>query len=315
MNAWLHASKFRNCSFGSGLFALVLALTTAGCSPPVPSAQNDVAPVPAAATDASPAMDHGAMAADPSDEPMSPDTPMVEATATIAGAFGIGKPVTITLHVRDMMSGKPMGPEAFVIAHTQKIHVMAIDPSLTDYSHSHPDPTATPGEWRFDFLPKFDRPYHLWLEMQPVGGKHAYVMLTVNDTGASAPVEKTPSLDAHIGEIRAHLRFDAPLVAGQAAMGHVWFERGSKPFAALEPVMGAYSHIVAISEDWTTVAHVHPMGAEPSQTSDRGGPTIDFHLEPVRPGFLKVFAQIQVDDQKLYLPFGVVVASSEKRPQ
>lgn len=73
--------------------------------------------------------------------------------------------------------------------------------------------------------------------------------------------------------------------------------------------MGAYSHIVGIAEDWRTIAHVHPMGTEPKAASDRGGPTIDFHLEPRRAGFLKLFAQIQVDGHDVFLPFGLTVST------
>lgn len=253
------------------------------------------------------------MAADDSGSVMDPNAPMAVAKAEASGLFGSGKPVTVTLHVVDMMSGKPMGPESFEVAHTEKIHVLGVDPSLTDYSHSHPVPGAKPGDWRFQFTPKFDRPYHLWLDVKPVGGAHQYVMVAINEKGMPVPVEKTLSLTAAVGDINATLAFDAPLVTGQAAMGHLQFQRDGKPFAALEPVMGAYSHIVGISEDWTSIVHVHPMGMEPSKASDRGGPAIDFHLEPRQPGFLKLFAQIQVDGHDVFLPFAVNVAAASSK--
>ena len=294
--------------------AVAAVLATTACSRPAPSTQkpaaNSAEPAGAAAANSAPAIDHSAMDMGNASQAMDPNAPMAQATAEVSGLFGTGKPVTVNLHVTDMMSGKPMGPEAFELAHTQKIQVLSVDPSLTDYSHSHPAPTGKAGEWSFSFTPKFNRPYRLWLDVKPVGGEHAYVMLTLNDKGAMAPVEKTPTLSANVGDISARLAFDAPLVVGQAAMGHLLIERGGKPFAALEPVMGAYSHIVGISEDWSTISHVHPMGTEPRKASDRGGPSIDFHLEPGHAGFLKLFAQIQVDGQDVFLPFGVVVAAS-----
>jgi hypothetical protein len=241
---------------------------------------------------------------------MDPNAPMAEATATTTGAFGAGQPVTVQLHVTDMMSGKPMGPDAFATAHTKRIHVLGIDPSLTDYSHWHPEPGAKAGDWSFQFTPKFDRPYHLWLDVKPVGGRQAYVMLTVNERGTPAPVQKLRSLEATEGAVSASLAFDAPLVAGQAVMGHLRVRRDGKPFSGLQPVMGAFAHIVGIAQDWRTIAHVHPMGAEPTRADQRGGPAIDFHLEPAQPGFLKLFAQIQVDGKAVYLPFGVTVAAA-----
>lgn len=288
--------------------AILIGLATAACSKPEPQTPASVASAPAAATATMP-MDHAAMGTADASQAIDPNLPMAMATAETTGAFGSGKPVTVTLHVTDMMGGKPMGPESFSVVHTEKVHVLGVDPSLTDYSHSHPLPQPKAGDWRFAFTPKFNRPYHLWLDVTPVGGAQQYVMVTVNEAGQNAPVEKTPSLIAVIGDLSASLTFDAPLTAGQAAMGHLALERGGKPLAALEPVMGAYGHIVGISEDWATIAHVHPMGTEPTSASDRGGPSIDFHLEPKQPGFLKLFAQIRIDGRDVFLPFGVTVAA------
>ena len=239
--------------------------------------------------------------------------PTVSATAKVAGVFGSWHPVTVTLYVSDSVNGKPLGPDAFDLAHTKEVHVLAVDSSLSDYSHSHPQPMAPAGIWTYTFIPKFNRAYRVWLDVTPVGGAQQYVMLTLNVGGASVPVDKKMSLTASVGNVVATLAFDTSLVAGQAAMGHLSIQRDGKPFAALEPVMGAYGHIVGISEDWTTIAHIHPMGTEPTRESDRGGPTIDFHLEPKHAGFLKIFAQIQVDGHDVFLPFGVTVAAATRR--
>ena len=294
--------------------ALLIAIVAAACSQPASTPRNTAdllaSPPP---TNASAMSDHASMGMADTNQPMDPNAPMAQATAEVAGVFGSGKPVTVTLHVTDMMSGKPMDADAFDVVHTERIHVLDLDPSLTDYSHSHPTPTGTPGEWVFAFTPKFNRPYHLWLDVTPRGGKQAYVMVTVNGTGAMAPAEKTLSLAATVDDFSASLSFDTPLVVGQAVMGHLIIRRAGKPFAALEPVMGAYSHIVGVSEDWTTIAHMHPMGTEPTQASDRGGPAIDFHMEPQRPGFLKLFAQIRVNGRDVFLPFGTNVAEPEAK--
>jgi hypothetical protein len=73
--------------------------------------------------------------------------------------------------------------------------------------------------------------------------------------------------------------------------------------------MGAYAHIVGIADDFETIAHVHPLGAEPTSPEQRGGPDFDFHVEPAKPGFLKLFAQVRVDGRDVFLPFGVTVAA------
>lgn len=299
--------------------AILISLATTACSKPEPQTPAAAASSPPlAASDPSAASetmhtDHSAMGMAETGQAMDPNVPMAMATAETSGAFGSGK-VAVTLHVTDMMGGHPMGPDSFSEVHTEKLHVLGVDPSLTDYSHSHPLPDAKAGDWRFEFTPKFNRPYHLWLDVTPIGGAQQYVMVTINDKGQPAAVEKLSSLTSVVGDVHATLSFDGPLTAGQAAMGHLALMRGGKPLAALEPVMGAYGHIVGISEDWTTIAHVHPLGSEPTRASDRGGPAIDFHLEPAQAGFLKLFAQVRVDGHDVFLPFGATVAASTKKP-
>ena len=60
-------------------------------------------------------------------------------------------------------------------------------------------------------------------------------------------------------------------------------------------------------DDFRTVTHVHPMGKEPTNAGDRGGPELMFHLEPSKPGFVKLFAQVKVGGKEIFVPFGVMV--------
>ena len=90
-------------------------------------------------------------------------------------------------------------------------------------------------------------------------------------------------------------------------MGKITVSKDGKPFTQLEPVMGAYAHIVGFSEDRKTVVHIHPMGEEPMNASDRGGPELSFHIEPGKSGFNKLFAQVRVDGKDVFAPFGIIV--------
>jgi hypothetical protein len=262
----------------------------AACTPsphaPVP------APVPAAAAAAPPLVG-----------------PVRQGTlADVQGSFGNGAPVTVTLHVRDD-AGAAMGPEDFQVVHEHKLHVLIVDPSLADYSHVHPEPLAASGDWRFQFTPAHDRPYRLWLDATPVGGRQRYTMVTINGQAPTVPVARRIASEATAAGVVAKLSFDTPPRAGAMASGRIELSRGGKPLTALEPVMGAYAHIVGIGEDWQSIAHVHPMGAEPHAANDRGGPLLRFHLEPRQAGYLALHLQIKVDGRELYLPFGIEVAN------
>lgn len=73
--------------------------------------------------------------------------------------------------------------------------------------------------------------------------------------------------------------------------------------------MRAFGHIVAINEDFETIAHVHPMGKKLLSPSERGGPELTFHFVPKKAGFYKIWIQIQIDKKDIYVPFGIKVNS------
>ena len=50
-----------------------------------------------------------------------------------------------------------------------------------------------------------------------------------------------------------------------------------------------------------------PMGKEPESDSERGGPQLEFHIEPESSGFIKLFAQIKINGKDIFAPFGLMV--------
>ena len=85
--------------------------------------------------------------------------------------------------------------------------------------------------------------------------------------------------------------------------------KGNK-VTSLQPLMGAFSHIVGFYEDYYTIVHTHPMGEEPRNDTDRSGPELTFHLMPVKSGFIKLFAHVKIGNKELYVPFGVNIAKA-----
>ena len=87
-----------------------------------------------------------------------------------------------------------------------------------------------------------------------------------------------------------------------------------KEFAGLEPVMGAFAHMVAFPEDLGSVTHVHPMGNEPKVATERGGPELSFHVEPTQAGFQKLFLQTQIGGKEVYAAFAQNVEATAPKP-
>jgi hypothetical protein len=208
--------------------------------------------------------------------------------------------------------GKPIAMDQLQVAHTEKLHLLVIDETLTDYHHEHPVAADKPGEYRFDFSPRHGGTYHIWADIVPTAtGQQEYVETQVKVQGSPAKKDKTLNTTATAEGYRFSLTTEknAPLQAGKATTVTVRVtSTDGKDFTALEPVMGAFAHMVAFPEDLASVMHVHPMGKEPQTPTERGGPELAFHVEPEKAGFHKMFLQVQIGGREVYAAFGVEVA-------
>ena len=229
-----------------------------------------------------------------------------------AGAFTPGKPQSVTLTLTDVKTGAPIGPDQLTQAHTKKLHLLIIDASLTDYQHIHPVAGTKAGEWTFRFTPKFGRTYKVWADVTRADGDQEYVFADLVAGNEKAPVpDTTPVAMAEKDGLKFALSFAGPVKAGEGVMGSVAVIdiKTGKPFTQLQPIMGAFGHVVAFSRDWSAIEHVHPQGTEPKADSDRSGPVIGFHVEPENSGVLKIFVQIMANGRELIVPFTVNVGA------
>ncbi len=207
--------------------------------------------------------------------------------------------------------GKPVTLDQLEIAHMEKIHLLVIDQDLTDYHHLHPVAGDKPGEYRFEFAPKFGGTYHIWADLVPKAtGKQEYSKTTVKVEGPPGKPNNSVNTTAEVDGYRFDLTTEnnAPLQAGKATMVMVKVTGPEgREFSKLEPVMGAFAHMVAFPADLSSVTHVHPMGAEPKTAAERGGPELSFHVEPDKPGYQKFFLQTQIGGKDKFTAFGLKV--------
>lgn len=206
---------------------------------------------------------------------------------------------------------KPEVLENLKEVHTQKIHLLIIDDSLEDYSHLHPKALKEPGLYEFAWHPKKQGNYRIWADLFPLD-THVQEYVTADLTSGimeHSTISHATVMQSTLDGYTFKLSFDKKnIMAGKPAMGRINItdDKGN-PIKDLEPIMGAFAHIVGFSEDWNTVIHVHPMGEEPSKSTDRGGPEIQFHIEPKKRGFIKLFAQLNIKGKEIFVPFGVTV--------
>jgi hypothetical protein len=71
--------------------------------------------------------------------------------------------------------------------------------------------------------------------------------------------------------------------------------------------MATFAHLVGFNQDYKTVMHLHPKGASILDPTARGGPELEFQIYPLQPGFVRLFAQVQIDGRSHFVPFGLQI--------
>ena len=217
------------------------------------------------------------------------------------------KKVTIKL----LQDNKPLTLNDLKEIHTKKVHLLIIDDSLEDYFHVHPTPAQESGTYEFSWQPKKIANYRIWADIEPIStGRQLYVMSDLEKM-----IDKKSTIDRTINlkNIVEGYNFEWTLVPNKLRKNEVTMatlyitDNKGQSVQNLEPLMGAFAHVVGFSEDFKTIEHIHPMGNEPSTDNERGGPELQFHIAPTQPGFMKLFVQVKINGKELYVPFGLNV--------
>ena len=239
-----------------------------------------------------------------------------------------GREAAVTARLTRVSEGAPVREEDLLVMHTQRIHLLIVNPSLDDYHHVHPTPTATPGEYVFRFTPRREGAqggqggYRAWADVVPAESVvQEYVVGDIPaDSSGTKPIDRGTRFVDVVDGLRYELSFDnkggpggqggpgGALRVGETVNGRLTVSRADgKPFTELEPIMGAYAHLVGFADDYRTVVHLHPIGAEPKRAEDRGGPTLEFKFYPPVAGFVRFYSQVSVGGESRFARFGVNV--------
>lgn len=249
-------------------------------------------------------------------DPLNPQfIPVVDVrspvTMTLVGAEGApkaGETVRETLTLTTA-SGKMIAPADLLEVHTRKLHLLIVDPTLTDYQHVHPEAGKTPGDWSFEFTPRRAGLYRVFADFTPTATARGLYASANLDVGAGGGMEKaqgarTMSWAAEREGIRFTLTPGAqPLRARQPADLKFAMARTDGGAVALQPVMGAFAHLVAFDEGRRGFAHLHPMETDLLATPDAKRPEFSFKITIPSAGRYVVWAQVNVGGRETFVPF------------
>jgi hypothetical protein len=220
-----------------------------------------------------------------------------------------GESVEFTLTLRTA-SGKPIGPADLIVAHTRKLHLLVVDPTLSDYQHLHPEPGRKPGEWKFALTPARAGDYRVFADFTPAATQRGlYAAADFNVPGTVATVMNTGNTTWLDFGYRFELVLPPVLNAGVPADLKFRIESPGtrKEPVPLQPVMGAFAHLVAFDEARSGFAHLHPMETDLTRPPDALRPELNFKVTIPDPGRYVIWAQVDLGGRETFVPFWVDV--------
>lgn len=214
----------------------------------------------------------------------------------------VGQPVMVTLEFASD-GGKIIAPTDLAITHTELMHVLVVDPSRQDYHHVHPTPMGPSGQWQFTFTPERPGPYTVFAEFVPsrtqqVVLAEAEIPVAGDQPSGGAPLNLPEGWTAQL-DIE-------PQTVGvnQEAKMRLKIARADGEPATLEPIMGAWAHLVAFDEAVSGFAHLHPKFTGREKDA---APQMEFVFSTHRSGDYQIWAQVKVDGQERFVPFQMAV--------
>ncbi len=212
--------------------------------------------------------------------------------------------------------GEPLGAPDFKVVHEQRIHLLIIDESLTDYHHEHPATRADGPGLRFSFTPRKPGPYRVFADVVPEATRRQlYLMADLSAGARGEPISNRETVTkAAVDGYTFEIELSGALREGEPSSGVLSIrDRAGEEVKNLEPVMGAYAHLVGFFDDRVSVEHVHPMGPEPAKPTDRGRGTLKFRFTPKRSGLMRFFAQVKLEGTERFAPFTLQVAPRDAK--
>ena len=180
------------------------------------------------------------------------------------GEIKINKPCEFEINLKEF-DGSPLAADEIALSHTEKIHLLAVDPSLDDYQHLHPVPDSLfDGIWRFTITPKKFGEYRVFLDLIPIRSPRRVLLSeTFTVGGGQAEVSsKQNSLSHQIGERSFTLDVQKNEISGDEYILKLKARNSQGNPLTLKPVMGAHAHLVAFDWERRGFAHLHPFEAE-----------------------------------------------------
>ena len=192
-----------------------------------------------------------------------------------------GTTATFDLRVINPVKGQP--ETSFQIVHDKLMHLFVVSDNLEFFAHVHPEPLAN-GLFRLPIQLPHGGMYRVLADFYPTGSVPQLAAKTVFVSGPPPNKHIVPAVaPVKCDNLAASLKLEPeqPLAGLESKLFY-----HLDPGVGLEPYLGAWAHMLIVSEDLIDLMHLHPfLGG--------GTPTIQFNVLFPRPGLYRVWAQFQ----------------------
>lgn len=225
--------------------------------------------------------------------------------------------LTAGLAVRFQLEATDTAGEAirdFEFVHEKPIHLMVVSADLEEFAHIHPELTAA-DSYEVSYTFAHGGSYRFWADYSLPGEAPRVESFDVTVDGPPRPAVRLvgSALTGTAGTLRVQVVPAKPLRAGEDIPITLKLSGAEQ----LVPYLGAWAHVVIVSEDLKTFAHAHPLETAVTMSAVHthvvaGPPPGEVRIVTSFPhaGLYKLWAQFQLENEVLTLPFVLRVAGS-----
>jgi hypothetical protein len=238
---------------------------------------------------------------------------------TVPAALRPGEPFRMTMNIRYPQTGAIV--MNFEEVHEKRYHLFVISEDMTSFQHIHPVQQPD-GSWSLDVTVPRAGYYRVLSDFLPAGAAPQFLSKSIitadfdGDAESQLPrLVPDDVLSRTVDGMTAEVTLPQPLVAGE--WGHMRFtlkdSATGQPVTDLQPYLGAFGHMLMMSEDMADYVHAHPV-ASPETDVARGvaGPEVAFEGYMPRAGLYRAWTQFQRAGRLVTVPFTFRVMTLEE---
>ena len=225
---------------------------------------------------------------------------------TVPAVPKAGEKVTVTFTVFHPSTNQPL--KAFEVVHDKQYHLFVISQDMEFFEHIHPQQNEQ-GAWSIDVTLPTPGYYELLSDFVPSGGSAQFLrraLVTADFAGdliaSSARLAPDVVPTQTVDDLTATVAYD-PNVLRAGSYGHLTFRltkaATGEPVRELQPYLGAFGHMLIMSEDMVDYVHSHPAEIlSPGLNRDelRGGPDVMFEGLMPKAGRYRAWTQFLYQD-------------------